>query len=74
MYSSVLLGHTAAVLDGRKIASRWLSDLETTAADVTGRLGRPPGLGVVLVGNRPDSRIYVRRKKEAGTKVPARQT
>ena len=27
--------------------------------------GRPPGLGVVLVGDRPDSHVYVLRKREA---------
>jgi methylenetetrahydrofolate dehydrogenase (NADP+)/methenyltetrahydrofolate cyclohydrolase len=28
-------------------------------------LGRPPGLAVVLIGNRPDSSLYVSKKAEA---------
>ncbi|KXZ47921.1 hypothetical protein GPECTOR_32g534 [Gonium pectorale] len=32
-------------------------------------LGRPPGLGVVLVGNRPDSMLYVAKKQEACQKA-----
>ena len=38
-------------------------------AEVTARAGRPPGLAVVLVGGRPDSKIYVRRKEEACEKA-----
>ena len=65
-------GHTAAVLDGKKLSRQWQSDLLSKAAEVTKSLGRPPGLGVVLVGNRPDSRIYVQRKQEACAKVELR--
>ncbi len=36
---------------------------------MTSLLGRAPGLGVVLVGSRPDSRLYVQRKQEACVKV-----
>lgn len=32
-------------------------------------MGRPPGLGVVLVGGRRDSELYVTRKKEACERV-----
>ena len=38
-------------------------------AEVTARAGRPPGLAVVLVGGRPDSKIYVHRKEEACRKA-----
>ncbi|KAL0022085.1 hypothetical protein WJX79_005384 [Trebouxia sp. C0005] len=62
-------GHTATVLDGKKIAGQWQSDLEAKATDVTSLLGRAPGLGVVLVGSRPDSRLYVQRKQEACVKI-----
>lgn len=67
-------GHTASVLDGKKISSQWQADLLGRAADVTTGLGRPPGLGVVLVGSRPDSRIYVQRKQEACAKVRSRKS
>ena len=33
--------------------------------------GRPPGLGIVLVGDDPASEVYVRNKVEAGTRVRA---
>jgi methylenetetrahydrofolate dehydrogenase (NADP+)/methenyltetrahydrofolate cyclohydrolase len=33
----------------------------------TERAGRPPGLGIILVGNDPGSEIYVRNKVRAGT-------
>ena len=33
----------------------------------TARAGRPPGLGIVLVGEDPSSEIYVRNKVRAGT-------
>ena len=36
---------------------------------MTARAGRPPGLAVVLVGARPDSKIYVHRKEEACRKA-----
>lgn len=64
-----MAGHTATVLDGKKIAGQWQSDLEAKVTDVTSLLGRAPGLGVVLVGSRPDSRLYVQRKQEACVKV-----
>lgn len=36
---------------------------------MTAQAGRPPGLAVVLVGGRPDSKIYVHRKEEACRKA-----
>lgn len=55
----------ARVLDGRALARAWA---ERTAARVRRLVdagGPTPGLGVVLVGDRPDSALYVRRKREA---------
>ena len=40
---------------------------------MTAEAGRPPGLAVVLVGDRPDSQIYVHRKQEACRKVRRRR-
>jgi methylenetetrahydrofolate dehydrogenase (NADP+)/methenyltetrahydrofolate cyclohydrolase len=56
---------TARVLDGRAVARRLL---ERTASLAQG-LPRPPGLAVVLAGEDPGSRIYVRRKGEAAAKL-----
>jgi methylenetetrahydrofolate dehydrogenase (NADP+) / methenyltetrahydrofolate cyclohydrolase len=54
-------------LDGAAIATRIRAELARPVAAFTLRAGRPPGLGIVLVGNDPASEIYVRNKlKSAG--------
>ncbi len=59
----------ASVLDGRAVAAAWERELVGEVAHLTDILGRPPGLGVVLVGSRPDSMLYVSKKQEACQKV-----
>jgi len=59
--------------------ARWLDGIATAAAireelrpEVDAfrqAAGRPPGLGIVLVGEHPASVIYVRSKQKAGTEV-----
>lgn len=61
-------GH-AQVLDGRAVAAAWQEELARDVRDVLTKSGRPPGLGVVLVGSRPDSLLYVSRKREACERV-----
>jgi methylenetetrahydrofolate dehydrogenase (NADP+)/methenyltetrahydrofolate cyclohydrolase len=56
---------SAAILDGKAVASRRLERLAADAASFTGRAGRPPGLAVVLVGEDPASHVYVRNKGRA---------
>jgi methylenetetrahydrofolate dehydrogenase (NADP+) / methenyltetrahydrofolate cyclohydrolase len=57
---------SARLLDGQAVASAIrhavLPDVETFTASA----GRPPGLGIVLVGDNPSSEIYVRNKGKAG--------
>lgn len=55
----------ARVLDGKAVAAAWSSELQQQVQDISRVLNRRPGLAVVLVGNRPDSLIYVSRKQEA---------
>lgn len=55
----------ARVLDGRAVAAAWSSELQQQVQDISRLLNRRPGLAVVLVGDRPDSLIYVSRKQEA---------
>ncbi len=62
------------VLDGRGISAAWKREVAAEVAEVTAQAGRPPGLAVVLVGGRPDSKIYVHRKQEACQKVGAVQS
>lgn len=51
----------AALLDGKALAAR----LRSEARDALAGLGVRPGLAVVLVGDDPASRIYVRNKVRA---------
>jgi len=57
----------ARVLDGAAVAQAIRSEVAPRVAAFTARHGRPPGLGIVLVGDDPASEIYVRGKlKSAG--------
>jgi len=38
------------ILDGKRVAAAWMAELELRVADVTSRIGRRPGLAVILVG------------------------
>jgi methylenetetrahydrofolate dehydrogenase (NADP+)/methenyltetrahydrofolate cyclohydrolase len=53
------------ILDGKKVASKIEADLKKRVQ----QLDRAPTLAVVLVGNHPASKIYVRRKEEACKRV-----
>jgi methylenetetrahydrofolate dehydrogenase (NADP+)/methenyltetrahydrofolate cyclohydrolase len=57
----------AKTLDGKAVADQIRSEVAPAVAAFTARHGRPPGLGIVLVGDDPASEIYVRTKlKSAG--------
>src|SRR5260370_9008170 len=51
----------ANIIDGRVIAEKVYVDLRTRIAELKSK-GVTPGLGVVLVGDNPASRAYVRSK------------
>jgi methylenetetrahydrofolate dehydrogenase (NADP+)/methenyltetrahydrofolate cyclohydrolase len=57
----------ASLLDGRAIAAAIRESVLPDVHAFTARAGRPPGLGIVLVGEDPSSEIYVRNKVRAGT-------
>src|SRR5688572_1831582 len=58
---------SARILDGAAVALQIRSELSSRAAAFTSRAGRPPGLSIVLVGDKPDSQLYVNSKlKSAG--------
>ena len=59
----------ARILDGRKVAQQWQLEIAGEVSQLTSQVGRPPGLAVVLVGNRADSVLYVNRKRQASAKV-----
>ena len=58
---------TVRVLDGVAVANQIRAEVAPEVAAFSARVGRPPGLGIVLVGEDPASEIYVRSKlKSAG--------
>ena len=59
----------ARVLDGQALATRLREAITPEVAAFTRRHGRPPGLGIVLVGNDPASEVYVRNKLRTGEAV-----
>lgn len=59
----------ATILDGKALAQRIREDLASDVVELTRVLGRPPGLGVILVGEDPGSQIYVRNKERAAQKA-----
>ena len=57
----------ARILDGAAVAAQIRSELSSRATSFTRSAGRQPGLGIVLVGDKADSQIYVNSKlKSAG--------
>ena len=60
---------TARVLDGQALATRMQGEIKPQVAEFVTRYGRPPGLGIVLVGGDPASQVYVRHKVKAGGEV-----
>jgi methylenetetrahydrofolate dehydrogenase (NADP+)/methenyltetrahydrofolate cyclohydrolase len=57
----------ARLLDGAAVARQLREELAPRVQAFTARAGRPPGLGIVLVGDDPASEVYVRGKlKSAG--------
>ena len=55
----------ARVLDGQALAKRIREELAPQVAAFAAQHGRPPGLGIVLVGHDPGSEVYVRNKLKA---------
>ena len=57
----------ARKLDGTAVADQIRQELRPRVAAFTAKAGRPPGLGIILVGDDPASDIYVSSKtKSAG--------
>jgi methylenetetrahydrofolate dehydrogenase (NADP+)/methenyltetrahydrofolate cyclohydrolase len=58
---------TARLLDGTLIADAIRRELQPDIDALAARAGRPPGLGIVLVGEDPASEIYVRSKLKSAS-------
>lgn len=55
----------AELLDGKALARRMQAQMAEQVAQMTGVVGRPPGLAVLMVGDNPASAAYVRGKEKA---------
>lgn len=62
------------ILNGKELAATLRAEQTEEIRQLLPRAGRPPGLGVILVGDDPASHAYVRNKrnacKEAGIHAP----
>jgi methylenetetrahydrofolate dehydrogenase (NADP+)/methenyltetrahydrofolate cyclohydrolase len=58
---------SATLIDGTAIGAAIRASALPAVQAFTARSGRPPGLGIVLVGDNPASEVYVRNKVKAGT-------
>jgi methylenetetrahydrofolate dehydrogenase (NADP+)/methenyltetrahydrofolate cyclohydrolase len=63
---------SAKLIDGKAVAAGIRERVAGEVSELTERIGRPPGLATVLVGDDPASAIYVRRKREACEQVGIR--
>jgi methylenetetrahydrofolate dehydrogenase (NADP+)/methenyltetrahydrofolate cyclohydrolase len=60
---------SAMLLDGKQLAQTMQAELATQVAAFVQAHGYAPGLATVLVGERPDSQLYVKNKRRACEKV-----
>ena len=63
---------SARVLDGVAVAAAIREELKPGVEAFAARAGRPPGLGIVLVGSHAPSEIYVRNKLKAASDIGCR--
>ncbi len=59
----------AGLLDGKALATQMQADLTQQVEHLTSKIGRPPGLAVLMVGDNPASAAYVRGKNKACDRV-----
>ena len=63
---------SARVLDGTAVANQIRNELRPAVDAFTARAGRPPGLGIILVGDDPASHVYVTGKMKSATETGLR--
>ncbi|MFB2833614.1 bifunctional methylenetetrahydrofolate dehydrogenase/methenyltetrahydrofolate cyclohydrolase FolD [Floridanema evergladense] len=59
----------AKILDGKALAQKIQAELKQQVEELTPKIGRSPGLAVLMVGDNPASAAYVRNKERACEKV-----
>ncbi|MDB9344680.1 bifunctional methylenetetrahydrofolate dehydrogenase/methenyltetrahydrofolate cyclohydrolase FolD [Nodularia spumigena CS-586/05] len=60
---------TAKILDGKALAEKIHQELSAITTETQAKIGRSPGLAVLMVGDNPASAAYVRNKERACAKV-----
>jgi methylenetetrahydrofolate dehydrogenase (NADP+) / methenyltetrahydrofolate cyclohydrolase len=60
---------TAKMLDGKALAAKIQQELAAITTETQPKMGRPPGLAVLMVGDNPASAAYVRNKEKASSQV-----
>ncbi|MBD2296142.1 bifunctional methylenetetrahydrofolate dehydrogenase/methenyltetrahydrofolate cyclohydrolase FolD [Anabaena sphaerica FACHB-251] len=60
---------TAKILDGKALAAKIHQELAANITELQPKIGRPPGLAVLMVGDNPASAAYVSNKEKACAKV-----
>jgi methylenetetrahydrofolate dehydrogenase (NADP+)/methenyltetrahydrofolate cyclohydrolase len=60
---------TAQILDGKKLAQKIQEELKQRIQTLQAKIGRPPGLAVLMVGDNPASAVYVKNKELACQKI-----
>ena len=66
-YSNKIM--TAQIIDGKKVSEQCLEKIAKQVKQYQAQGKRIPGLAVVLVGDNPASKVYVRNKERACEKV-----
>lgn len=56
---------TTCLLNGKTLAKKIRLQLQERIASLQPKIGRPPGLAVLMVGDNPASAVYVRNKEKA---------
>ncbi|MBR8829248.1 MAG: bifunctional methylenetetrahydrofolate dehydrogenase/methenyltetrahydrofolate cyclohydrolase FolD [Gomphosphaeria aponina SAG 52.96 = DSM 107014] len=59
----------AQILDGKTLGEKIQLQLKERIPILESKIGRPPGLAVLMVGDNPASAVYVRNKEKACTKI-----
>jgi methylenetetrahydrofolate dehydrogenase (NADP+)/methenyltetrahydrofolate cyclohydrolase len=59
----------AQILDGKALAEKIQIKLQERINTLQSKIGRPPGLAVLMVGENPASAVYVRNKEKACSKA-----
>lgn len=59
----------AKILDGKRLSERALEVISARVAELEPKVGRSPGLAVILVGDNPASKVYVGNKEKLAKKA-----